>query len=169
MLKKYFKSQKGITTIDTIVFLSIALPIMIFFTVDFPLMMATNRKVKATLDNAASTAILQIDETKVSQGELYIDEVESKKMALKVITETFNLNNDLTLKENSIIADTPIIDVVVINNVANTKYYDTSNGRFEIKNPSVLIYGEVPVRGTFFSHSPKTIKYTAVAQVQFRE
>lgn len=166
--KRLLKNKKGISTIYVIVFLAIALPIMVFFTVDFPLMMATNRKVKATLDNAASTAILQIDETKASNGELFIDEVEAKKMAGRIIKETFVLNDDYSIKEGSLIVDTPTVNIVVFNNVKNTIYYDTLNGKFAINNPSVLVYAEVPVKGSFFSHSKKTIKYTAIAQVQFK-
>lgn len=166
---KLFRNKKGISTLYVIIFLSIALPTMIFFTVDFPLMMATNRKVKATLDNAASTAILQIDETKASSGVLYIDEVESKKMAGRVIKETFVLSDDYSTKKGSLIVDTPTVDIVVFNNVKSTIYHNTLNGKFAINNPSVLVYAEVPVKGSFFRHSKKTIKYTAIAQVQFKK
>ena len=169
MVNKYIKNSKGFVTIYVIMFLAVFLPVMFFFTIDLPHFMSMNRKAKGTLDNATSTAILQLDESKASQGILQIDEAEAKKMALKVISETFNLNEDLTTNEDSLIVNKPNIQIVVINDVASIPNYTTPNGTFYFKNPSVLIYGEIPVKGNFFNFTEKTIKYTSIAQVQFRK
>lgn len=166
---KYFKNTKGFTTLYVILFLAFFIPIMFFFTIDLPQAMSMNRKAKATLDNATSTAILQIDEVKASQGILSINSQEAKNIANKVISETFLLNDDLSIKDGSLLVDKPIITITVINDAKATPTYSTPNGTFKIENPSVVIYGEIPVKGGFFNFTQKTIKHTSIAQVQFRK
>lgn len=168
MVSKY-RNSRGFTTIYVIVFLAIFIPIMFFFTVDLPHFMVMNRKAKGALDNASSTAIVQIDESKASQGIIQINEKDAKEIALEVIKETFILNDDLTVNENSLISNKPNVNIIVINDVKKVPSYTTPNGTFYFENPSVLIYAEIPVKGNFFNFEERTIKHTAIAQAKFKD
>lgn len=169
MVRKYIKNNKGFTAIYVILFLAIFMPFMFFLTVDLPHFMSMNRKIKSTLDNATSTAVTRINEAKASSGVLEISEQEAKDIAMKVIIETFNLNDDLSLTDKSLIDNKPDIEIVVVNNISSTPTYTSPNGTFYILNPSVIIYGEVPVKARFFKVIEKNIKYTSIAEVQFRK
>ena len=168
MVRKYFNS-KGFMSIYLILFLAVFIPIMFFLVIDLPQFMAMNRKAKGALDNASSTAITRINEDKTTEGILEINETEARNIAKKVIVETFNLNDDLTVNENSSIPDTPKIEILIVNNPNERPYHETPNGKFYFKNPSVLIYAEIPVEASFFKFAKKTIKYTSVSQVQFKK
>lgn len=161
------KNKKGFMSIYVIVMLAVLIPIMFFLTIDLPYMMRMNRTLKSALDNATSTAITYLNEDKISQGVLEIDVNEANKIVKKVIQEYFYLNDDLTINENSLIDGTPKVEIQVINN-STGQQINTPNGGTVIKNPSIVVYAEFPVK-TKFSGITKTIKHTSVAQVRFKK
>lgn len=161
------KNKKGFMSIYVIVMLAVLIPIMFFLTIDLPYMMRMNRTLKSALDNATSTAITNLNESKISQGILEIDVDEANKIIKKVIQEYFYLNDDLTINENSLIDGTPKVEIQVINNAIGQRI-DTPNGGTIIKNPSIIVYAEFPVKAKFYGIT-KTIKHTSVAQVQFKK
>lgn len=161
------KNKKGFMSIYAIVMLAVLIPIMFFLTIDLPYMMRMNRTLKNALDNATSTAITYLNESKISQGVLEIDVDESNKVIKKIIQEYFYLNDDLTINENSLIDGTPKVEIQVINNAIGQRI-DTPNGGTIINNPSVIVYAEFPVKAKFYGVT-KTIKHTSVAQVQFKK
>lgn len=160
-------NKKGFMSIYIIVMLAVLIPIMFFLTIDLPYMMRMNRTLKSALDNATSTAITYLNESKISAGILEIDVNEANRVVNKVIQEYFYLNDDLTTNEDSLIDGTPKIEIQVINNPTGQRI-DTPNGGTIIKNPSVVVYAEFPVKAKF-SGITKTIKHTSVSQVQFKK
>lgn len=165
---KLIKNKKGFMSIYVIIGLAVFLPIMLFVSIDTPYMMTMNRKIKNTLDNASATAITCINETSASSGLIQIEVAEAERMAKKVIQESFGLNEDLTVNSNSLIAINPKITIKVINNPTIEPTYTTLNGVFEIKNPSVIIYAEIPVQAKFMTSAKPIVKYTAISQAQFK-
>lgn len=160
-----FKNTNGYVSIYVIVILAILIPFMFFLTIDLPYYMRMNRTVKNAVDNATSTAITYLDESAISSGNLVINENEARRIVKKVIKEYFYLNDDLTVNENSLIPNTPTINIEIINNPTGQIVY-TQNGGTKINNPSVVVYVEIPVEGKFFKVT-KSIKHTAVSQVKF--
>lgn len=167
-IKKRLKNKKGFVSIYVIIGLAVLLPFMFFVSIDMPNHMSMNRKIKNTLDNAVSTAITCLDETSVTNGSLVINTQEAEARAKEVIKKSFGLNDDMTVNENSLISDTPTIRFKVINNPNAEPTYSTPNGEYTIKNPSVIIYAEIPVKGLFLYKTEVTIKHTAISQVQFK-
>lgn len=165
---KLIKNKKGFMTIYVIIGLAVFLPIVFFVSIDMPYLMTMNRKIKNTLDNASATAVTCLNETSISSGVIQIDKMEAERMAKKVIQESFGLNSDLTVNNNSLLQENPNITIKVINNPTLEPTYTTLNGKFNISNPSVVIYGEIPVRTKFISMAKPVIKYTAISQVQFK-
>lgn len=167
-IKKILNNKKGFMAVYVIIGMSILLPFMFFVSIDMPYYMTMNRKVKNTIDNAGATAITCLDERGITNGQLIINPNEAEKQAKKIIQLSFGLNDDLTVNQNSLIADAPTIQFKVINNPNLEPTYSTPNGEFKIKNPSVIVYAEVPVSGQFFGKHQVKIKHTAISQVKFK-
>lgn len=168
MIKKIIKNKKGFMAIYVIIGLSVFLPLALFVSIDMPYMMTMNRKAKSTLDNASATAITCINESQASHGVIQINSSEAEKMAKKVIQESFGLNDDLSPNSNSLLKEKPTITVKVINNPTLEPTYTTLNGTFNISNPSVIIYAEIPINAQFLSKAKATVKHTAISQAQFK-
>lgn len=168
MVKKLLKNKKGFMAIYVIIALSVFVPISLFVSIDMPYMMTMNRKIKNTVDNASATAITCINEQMASTGVIHINSNEAEIMAKKVIKESFGLGDDLSVNENSLIADAPTVTVKVINNPKSESTYETPNGTFDIKNPSVIVYAEFPVQAKFLKMAKPVIKYTGISQAQFK-
>lgn len=168
MVKRLFKNKKGFMSIYVIIALSVFVPISLFVSIDMPYMMTMNRKIKNTLDNASSTAITCINEEMASRGVININSSEAEAMAKRVIKESFGLEDDLSVNKNSLISDAPTVTIKVINNPTAEPTYKTPNGNFNIQNPSVIIYAEVPVQAKFLRMAKPVIKYTAISQAQFK-
>lgn len=168
MVTKYLKNNKGFTVIYTIILMAVIFPLILFVSIDLPYYMTMNRKIKNTLDNATSTAITCINEQQASSGKLQIIEGDAKNTVNNIISQSFSLDKDLTPNKTSVIKDKPVIQVRVINNPSLNEFITTQNGQFKVKNPSVAVYGEIPVRGKFFNMFCPKIKYTAISQVQFK-
>lgn len=167
-IKKKILNKHGITTINTIILMAVIFPIFLFLTVDFPHMIAMNRRVKSVLDNSASTAITEINDNKTPLGILEIDKDKAVETVNKIVATSLKLNSDLTPNRESLIIDTPTISTTVINNPSKNPTFVSKNGSFPIKNPSVAVYAEVPVRCLVFGNRTITLKYTSIAQVQFK-
>lgn len=167
LMNKVIKNRKGFISIYVIIALAVLLPLILFVSIDIPYMMTMNRKIKNTLDNSASTAITCINEEMASAGDIDISGFEAEIMAKKIISESFGLEDDLSVNENSLIAGKPKVTVKVINNPTNVPKYKTPNGEFKISNPSVIVYAEVPVQGKFLKMAKPIIKHTSISQAQF--
>ena len=167
-IKCLLKNKEGFTAIYIILVMSVLLPIMLFVFIDLPHLMTMDRRADNVIENASATAITYINKSKASNGVLYINEDEAKKKAMQIIAQTYNLNDDLSLNEHSTLSAPPKIDIEVINNPSVKDSITTPNGTFAIKNPSVVIYGEIPVNGLIWKYAKLTAKHTGISQVQFR-
>lgn len=168
IINRFFKNKKGFISIYVIIALAVFLPISLFISIDMPYMMTMNRKIKNTLDNASATAITCINESSASSGIIQINTIEAEKTAKKVIQESFGLEDDLSVNKHSLITEAPTITVKVINNPTLEPTYKTLNGTFNIKNPSVIVYAEIPVQAKFLTMAKPVVKYTAISQAQFK-
>lgn len=169
MKKRSILNKKGINTINTILLMAVIFPIFLFLSIDFPHILAMNRRVKAVLDNSASTAITEINNSKTPEGILEINPDQAKTTVNRVIATSLKLNQDLTPNKSSLIIDTPAVTTTIINDPVANPTFVSKNGSFPIKNPSVAVYAEVPVRCLVFGNRTIILKYTAIAQVQFKK
>lgn len=162
------KNKNGFMSILIILILSFLIPFTLFIVIDLPYAMTMNRKIKNTLDNAASTAVTCVREELLSDGIIEIKEEEAIYQAERVIIESFYLNDDLSSSEKSLIGNDMKLDIKVFNHPDIDTVYKTENGTFKLKNASVLIYAEVPVKLKVLGLIMPKIKYTAISQAQFK-
>ena len=72
--RKYTFSKRGAVSVYIVLTLTFLLPMFIFLTVEFPHLTNTHRRLKNSIDNAASSAILCLDESQLSLGNIIVSE-----------------------------------------------------------------------------------------------
>lgn len=169
MIKHFLFDKKGVTSIFTILWLAVLFPFLMFVVIDISHYTYEIIHLKAVTDNAAASAVTQIDESLVPQGVLQIDPTEATQVAETTLQTDLNLNSDWTPKDNSIFSGTPTVKINVVNVTSPTGInYPTPVGNLTIYHPSVVIYAEYPLHGLFFQADHVTIQKVGVSQVQFK-
>ncbi|HCL4479973.1 TPA: hypothetical protein N2D99_002040 [Clostridium botulinum] len=162
------KNKKGICTIYTILVMSAILPILLFIVIDIPHFMQYDRKIKNILDNAGGSAITRLQENHISKGVLELNEPEANKVIENIIKSDLFLKSDLTPDKGSVLKEKPTIQVIYVNNHTGSQTVTTPLGDIKVNKTSVVIYGDFPVKGAFFTGFTGHIKKVAVSQVEFK-
>lgn len=167
-MMRFVKNKKGFISIYMILWMSVLIPILMFVFVDVSHYVYEGVHLKAVTDNASASAVTQIKEDLVPEGILEINETNAEAVALKIIKHDLLLNDDFTPTENSALKEKPTIQINVVNVTSQSGYeFPTPAGTLKIYKPSVVIYGEYPVKGLFYNNQV-TIKRVGVSQVQFK-
>lgn len=162
------KNKKGFVSIVVILFLAILIPFLWFLTIDLPPLMKANRDIKNAFDNAAATAVTQINDEMLASGKIFINEEEAIAKAKEVLINTYNLTQNLTSSDkNTSLINISNLEITVINDVENNPTFTTKNGTYTIKNPSVVVYGEATIK-TNTTNRLITFKHTGISQALFK-
>ena len=170
MIKRFLANKKGFTSIYTILWMAVLFPLLMFTVIDGTHYAYEVIHLKAVTDNAAASAVTQIDTTLIPQGVLQIDTANASSVATTILQTDLNLNSDWTPKDNSIFSGTPTVKIDVVNVTSPTGVtYSTPIGNLTIYHPSVVIYAQYPIKGLFFQSDQVTIQKVGVSQVQFKQ
>lgn len=163
-------NKKGFTSIYMILWMAVLIPFFLFIFMDLTYYVSEHIRLKSITDNAAASAVTQINEDLVKFGTLEIDNTKANEVAKEIIIRNLNLNDDFSPAEtNKTMSQSPTIDIRVFNTFLESGYeYETPIGKVLLKKPSVVIYAEYPVEGLFFKKIVN-VKKIGVSQVQFRE
>lgn len=151
--KKKIKSKKGSMTYFALLMGGAMLLGGMLFMVDAPLKLILSNEMVNNLDNVASSAITTIDETKVKEGILIVDEVKAKKAVYQMVAERYNLTVDsknvLSLTENSPLSEIPIIEMRIANKPKNaastwkTEFTFPNKQKVTATETTVVVYGKM--------------------------
>lgn len=170
-IKKLIKSKDGFVSIYTILWLTVLVPLLIFILINFTTMIKQKINYKNICDNAASSAVTHLNQVALTDGILEIRVSDAETIVKKIIARDLNLNDDLSLKPDSLITGKPVIETKIYNDIPQDGLtFSTKFGNsITITKPSVVVIGEFPVATSFKSAQGSTIKTYGVAQVQFNE
>lgn len=176
-LKNLFTSKKGAISIYIVITMTFLLPMFLFLTVEFPHLTNTHRRLKNSIDNAASSAILCLNEDELSLGNLVVVESCANSVTKKILAHNYGLDEStLAPLAHSQVSETPRIVVRVINNPNGTvrvRMPDESlsdDEKFDdiyVSETSVVIYVEMKFKSLFFKSFNPTIKQVGSAQSRF--
>ena len=168
-LTKFKNNKKGFLSLFTIIMLSVLLPFLIFVFVTFTNMIQNVIYFKNVSDNAASSAVVLLNETKLQDGILYINETQAIARAKEVIAKELNLDADLSPNENSKVYEKPNVEVLVYNDVPTEglEIMTRFGKKIKVYKPSVIVVAEYPTLNITKSDIYPTIKNVGVAQTQF--
>lgn len=166
---KHLKDKKGAVSIYTIILLAFLLPFLMFTVVDVNHYMQQNRRLKNIVDNAGASAVTMINESQLAYGNIEIDTNEASLVVERIVKESLFLNDDLTPKDISVLAEKPEIQVDVVNTPpVGGVDVDTPISTIKVTNPSVVVYGKFKVKGLFFSRMSVDIQKVGMSQAQFK-
>lgn len=176
-LRKYTFSKRGAVSVYIVLTLTFLLPMFIFLTVEFPHLTNTHRRLKNSIDNAASSAILCLDESQLSLGNIIVSESCANTVIKKILAHNYGLD-ETTLKPlpHSQVSEVPRVVVRVINNPTGTvrvRMPDESLSDAEkfddiyVDETSVVVYVEMKMKPLFFKSFHPTIKQIGSAQSSF--
>ena len=162
-------NEQGFTSIYVIILMTVLLPFVIFVFVTFSHMVQNTIYFKNLSDNAASSAVVCLNEQKLQDGIVFINEEEAIAKAKTVIANELNLNPDLTVNSNSKIKENPNITISVYNDVPEEgRVITTSLGKdIKIFKPSVVVVAEYPTLKITNVNATGTIKNIGVAGAEF--
>ncbi|MDF2879450.1 MAG: hypothetical protein K0R54_7 [Clostridiaceae bacterium] len=166
--KNLLRDKSGSISIVTVILVSILLPLLLFIYVEFNYSLTIKERCQIINDNIASSAIMSIDETNLQDGMLEIDDIKAEEIATKLMAESYYLNSDLTLNNDSLLREEPELKVYVVNETSDygTEFVTDEGYKFMIYNPSVIVYTNVKPRGIIFDKAIELQSLT-VKQVQF--
>lgn len=151
--KKKMNSKKGSMTYFALLMSGAMLIGGMLFMVDVPLKLTLSNEMVNNLDNVASSAITTIDESKVKEGVLIVDEVKAKKAAYQMIAERYNLmvdnKNALTLTDSSPLSEVPVVDIRIANKPKNapstwkTEFTFPNQQKVVATETSVIVYAKM--------------------------
>lgn len=160
--------KKGYISIMTLVFLGFFIPFTIFVGIQLPKMYGENSALKDTVDNISGSVITQLDDNRLTKGNIQINEVEAVATAKEMFKSEMNLNDDFTPKNPDSYVGNPKLDVVVINDPDKTPVYKTAKETIDIKNPTVIVTATVTYKKIGIMGRDITMQKTGVSQVQFK-
>lgn len=170
-------SKRGSITIYVIITLTFLVPMFLFVAVEFPHLTNTHRRLKNSIDNAASSAILCLNESQLSLGKLTIDESCANTVVKKILAHNYGLNEStLAPLPHSQLTQAPRVVIRIVNNPTGTvrvrlpeeSLSDTE--KFEdvyVSETSVVIYVEMKFKSLFFKSFTPTIRQVGSAQSKF--
>lgn len=162
-------NNKGFMSIHAILWIVVLFPLLMFVTIDLNYFIHEDFRLKAITDNACSSAITMLNEEKIKEGILEVNQQEAEEIVKKILKKDLVLNEDMSPTIYSNLNETPNINVQVYNNVPPSGMeVNTPAGKVTLKKTSVIVYAEYPVKGLFFKNLTVTIKKLSVSQVQFR-
>lgn len=174
---KVFTSNRGSISIYVVLTLTFLLPMFLFVAVEFPHLTNTHRRLKNSIDNAASSAILCLNEDELSLGNLIVDESCANTVVKKILAHNYGLNEKtLVPASHSQVIETPRVVVKVVNNPSGTvrvRLPDESLSdadKFDdvyVSETSVVIYVEMKFKSLFFKSFTPTIRQVGSAQSKF--
>lgn len=164
------KNKDGFVSIVAIILGATFLITFLWLTLDLSYFVQQNRSTKNILDNASASAVTRVDESTLGSGDIKFLKNEVEEMAMSII------RNDLFLDENnnplpqSPLREKPEIQVLVVDNVNKefgTKVDVAGVKNIKVKNPSVIIYAKLPIRGLFLRDLGPTYQHISASQVSY--
>lgn len=165
--KKY--NKKGFISIYTILWIIVLLPLLMFVTIDFTHFMHVNNQLKNLTDNLSASAVTLLDEDEIPKGILTVKESDAEDMVNKMLKDELKLKDDLTPTDKSILRSAPDVEVKVVNEVpsAGIDVSLETGDIVNVKNPSVIVSVDYPIRGLFYNKLTIHYKKIGTSQVQF--
>lgn len=173
-IKKIFNKKEGfISIVGIIMGASLFISIM-WVMMDLAYYAQQNRSTKNILDNASASAVTMIDETTLGTGNIKFLRTEAKNVAMTIIRNDLFLDNNNIPLENSPLREAPFIEVYVIDdNIDKKNGTPVQIGRgnsvktLNVKNPSIIIYAELPVKGIFLRNKGPKFTHISASQVTY--
>lgn len=175
--KRFSQDSKGSIALYVILCFSIILPMLIFVAVDLPYAVNFHRKLKNTLDNAASSAVLCLNETELAYNRIVLEEACVEEVVYKMLAYDLRLHSGtLDPLEGSYLTEKPTLVIRVINEpetrtqvrlpdqdaLDGSEYQD-----IYLDETGVAIYFEMKLNGIFFNAYHPVIKHATSAQSRF--
>lgn len=153
-LKQLIQDKSGTFTIYTILILSVLLPIFLFIFVDITY--ATVMKIRCNNYNEsiASAAINNLNEEKLKDGILEIDEEQAQLCAERLFADMYGLDENLNITNTSLLKETPILKVYVVNDTESLSEgnFTTDEGyTIKVDKPTVIVYTSIQPTGILFN------------------
>ena len=164
------KNKDGFISVVAIILGATLFISFLWLTLDLSYYVQQNRSTKNILDNASSSAVTRVDESTLGSGDIKFLRNEVEEMAMSII------RNDLFLDENnnplpqSPLREKPEIQVLVVDNVDReygTRVDVAGVKNMRVKNPSVIIYAKLPIKGLFLQGIGPTFQHISASQVSY--
>ena len=177
LIQNRTSEQRGAVSLFVILMLTVLFPMFLFMTVEFPHLANTHRRLKNSIDNAASSAILCLDESQLSLGNIIVTETCANNVIKQILAHNYGLNpTTLEPLSYSQLTKTPRIVVRVINNPSGTvrvRMPDESLSdadKFDdiyVDETSVVVYVEMQFKGILFKSFKPVIEQVGSAESKF--
>lgn len=162
------ENKKGVVTIYVILWMAVLFPLLMFLAIDMTNYIYSSAKMKAVVDNAAASAITMIDEVQVESGIIRVVEDDAVEAVNTIMIKELNLNEDFTPSENSLLLDSPEVEVFVFNVYSDEGVeVDTPLGTKTLTRPTVFVKGEFEIKGLFYRGKSATLNRVGASQVEF--
>lgn len=147
------KKKDGWVTLVVIFVLSTMLPIFLFFFVEMNYLYGVKDKAQYIADDMSSSAVRSLSQLKLNGGKVEIDPIEATEVANELLKENYDLNDDFSLKQDSMLREAPIVKTYVINPSSNSgESFTTDEGyTYTIYEPTVIVYTSIKPKGVFFN------------------
>lgn len=168
-MKNPLKDKRGTVTIYVLLTMIVLVPTLLFASMELPSTLIQHRKLKNTIDNAASSAASRIIENQLHFGIIEIDANLAEHTAKRIIAQDYKLD-PVTLEplEDSIVSEAPTIQIQVINSPPKEGIKLTfPTQELLVENTSVVIYIEMKINGIFFKFYNPIIKHLGSTQAMF--
>lgn len=162
------KSKSGFISIVAIILGGTVFIMMLWLMMDLTYYAQQNRSTKNILDNATASAVTLVDESSLGGGDIKFLNQEAVEMAKNIIKRELFLDENGQPTAQSPLREAPDIRIYVVDDV------DKENGtlvnvagvkNIRVKNPSIIAYAKLPMRGLFFKGKGPTFQQISASQV----
>ena len=169
-LKSNLKKKDGFMSVVSIIFGASLLLTFMWLMVDLTYYAQQNRSTKNILDNASASAVTRVNELTLGSGNIQFNKKEAEKVAMDIIKGDLFLDDNYNPLPQSPLKEAPTVNVYVVDNITEPggRVIDVSGIKnIRVKNPSVIIYAKLPLKGIFFKNLGPTFQHVSASQVSY--
>lgn len=169
-LKNNLKKKDGFMSVVSIIFGASLLLTFMWLMVDLTYYAQQNRSTKNILDNATASAVTRVDENTLGSGNIKFKKAEAEKVAMDILRRDLFLDNEYNPLPQSPLKSAPEVKIYVVDDINSPggKVVDVSGIKnIRVKNPSVIIYAKLPLKGIFFKNIGPTFQHISASQVSY--
>lgn len=160
-------NKKGFVSIYIILWLAVLIPFLLFVFVDLMQYSNQNVKLRSVTNNAAASAVSRLNEDRLPEGILEIDEDKAVETIEEILRKDLLLDENFEPLEGSTLREAPEIEIYIANEEDGSTEISVPTDTFFIDNTAVVIYAKYNVRGLFFHRSGVERQYLAISDAFF--
>lgn len=164
------KEKKGFISIVSIILGSSLFISFMWLTMDLTYYIQQNRSTKNILDNASASAVTRVNESTLGSGNIKFIESEVKEMAMAILKGDLFLDDNNNPLPQSPLRNAPEIEILAIDNVDRVNGTNVSVAgvkTINVKNPTVIVYAKLPIKGLFIKDVGATFTHISASQVSY--